>query len=446
MWKLSKSGSLVAILLLCIGIVNAADWPQLGNGPQRKNYSSETMVGPFNVRWSKSLTDIDVRHRVYHSVQVISGDGKVYAGTKSGIMFAFDALTGNIAWQYQADGPILHTAGYAGGKVFFGTMNGSIYALNTGGATPGSKAWQFNVDTAYGRRFGFSCAMLLADSKVFAVDRGGYLYALNQSDGSQAWGAPYNAQAPVLGTPSYNNSKIYFGSEAMKVHAVNSSNGSEAWVSGLVPGQSFIDVWPVITNGEVILRPFTGIEPHNGTTDIPPDKWNPPIIGMYGLSETNGAMNAQIAHYQVLAMSGACMPPAVAADGRLAVPWKLAAAEWSTHGWALVNLTTTRDAVETCDGNLGAPDEIMASSIFNNQLLVIHCYGTYHGNPVNQNGVYNLITHAWTWQGTTAFQRPADYEAYAMVNNQSEGATAISGANGLLYHHAYDMIYCLETE
>jgi len=61
---------------------------------------------------------------------------------------AFEAKTGKKLWAFKAGGPILHTAGVEGGRVFLGCLDGCVYALD---ARTGEVAWK--SDTLYGAAF-----------------------------------------------------------------------------------------------------------------------------------------------------------------------------------------------------------------------------------------------------------------------------------------------------
>jgi hypothetical protein len=144
-------------------------------------------------------------------------------------------------------------------------------------------------------------------------------------------------------------------------------------------------------------------------------------------------------------MSGATSPPAITKEGLLAIPWKTdpnPTAYWSAWGWGLLDLST-RDVTRVLTGNTSAPDETMIASVFDNTLIVIHSGGCFWGNPHSQNGACDLVSGTW-YKGSTGLGLPPDGAAYVHTNNQAEGANAVSGANGLLYHQTFDLVYCME--
>jgi outer membrane protein assembly factor BamB len=66
--------------------------------------------------------------------------GRVYAGSYSKKLYAFDAATGEIVWEFDADGPISGAPTVMAGNVYAATLEGTTYALN---ARTGRQVWTF---------------------------------------------------------------------------------------------------------------------------------------------------------------------------------------------------------------------------------------------------------------------------------------------------------------
>ncbi|HSL30758.1 MAG TPA: PQQ-binding-like beta-propeller repeat protein, partial [Anaerolineales bacterium] len=69
-------------------------------------------------------------------------DGKVYAGNRDGFFYAIHTAgpqTGQLAWKYQTQGPILFSAAYKDGVVYFASQDSHAYALD---AESGALIWQ----------------------------------------------------------------------------------------------------------------------------------------------------------------------------------------------------------------------------------------------------------------------------------------------------------------
>ncbi|MEW6215392.1 MAG: PQQ-binding-like beta-propeller repeat protein, partial [Nitrospirota bacterium] len=128
-------------------------------------------------------------------------NGIVYVGSADGCMYALDLWKGELIWKFQVDrvredsifwedldflpenkiiNHIVTTACISKDKIFFGTIDGSVYALDI--AQQGKPVWKINI----------------------GVDR---LYS----------------------SPLYLDGKVLFGSYAKKVHCLNSETGDILW-------------------------------------------------------------------------------------------------------------------------------------------------------------------------------------------------------------------------
>jgi hypothetical protein len=297
-------------------------WPQLAGNPQRWGCSAEKIEPPYKVKWQSDLLSFGRWHMVYPSAQVVVAGGQAYLGDQASTLFALDAKTGEVRWQFQAGAAILHTAGVDSGKVFVAAMDGCVYAVD---AATGRQAWKFTA----GRRYGFSTAVLLAEGKVFVADRGGRLFALNQQDGQEAW--HYDAGAPVFQSAAWDDGRVFFANEQMRLHAVSAKDGQQVWRTDRLPAFGFMDYHPVVVGGRVLVRSGAG-----GQTD----KNFPKCF--HQIDEKTGAVLPTLPQYD-FGMHAIHPPPAVTLDGRLVVPWPPNAGwpptardyGWVGYGWAL---------------------------------------------------------------------------------------------------------------
>jgi len=441
-------------------------WPQLQNTPQRTGYSPAKVKLPLEPKWSVRLTDLDIDNKTSGTIQAVIAEGKVYAGCKNGRFFALDARTGEVKWQYDAGGPIWHTAGYSKGKVFFAALDGRVYALES---ATGEKLWVFDN----GRRHGFSTAVLLVGEKVLAVDRGGRLFCLNQSDGSEVW--HYDAGAPVSQSPAYNDGRIYFADEHMRVHAVGEADGSGLWRSKQLAGLSFQYYWPVVVHGMVIVRSladdtmwchYPKYKP--GESD---DPWRQ---SLFLLDEETGRELPPVEHYMIGVHQGTTPPPSVTRDGLLVARWSgailpppnkhAAMGGWSkvspeaAHIWVLQDLRkggkvaavlepdyvpgATNPIIEV---GLGPPDETTLTSVFSD--LVISMLGPWGWRQFSADGkglqlspysrahgVHSLTEERWLWKGIQG--------AGGWFNQFAGGGAAVSGVDGMFYNVSRNHVQC----
>jgi len=118
-----------------------------GNGNQRFQSAagadlSATDVPRLKLKWAFAVPGVI---RVYGQPTVVGGTA--FFGTASDKVFALDAKTGCIKWQFEADGGVRTAISVAevGGKwtAFFGDLRGQVYAID---ATDGKAIWKQRVE------------------------------------------------------------------------------------------------------------------------------------------------------------------------------------------------------------------------------------------------------------------------------------------------------------
>ena len=153
----------------------------------------------------------------------ISGE-LVYIGGYNGKIYAVNADSGAIKWQYPPEAedylkPIVGGAVVALGKVYFGGSDGKVYALD---AANGGKQWEFaeGEDTIWS-------TPAIDDDTLFIGSFDKKLYALNAADGSKKW--EFETEGAIVSTPVVYNNTVYFGSFDRHLYAVNAASGQQIW-------------------------------------------------------------------------------------------------------------------------------------------------------------------------------------------------------------------------
>jgi hypothetical protein len=412
--------------------ISLSEWPQVQRDAQRSGYYPSTLGTNFQVAWRHAFQP----EKVYPQVQAIVASGKVFVGTENGNLYALNATTGAEEWHYTAGGPIMNSVAVDGGRVFFGAMDGAVYALD---AANGSLLWMAQLS----QFLGFSTAPVIADGKVMLGGRNGIFYALNPSDGNVLWS--YDTGSAILQTAAWNGGKAYFGAMNMHVYAINTSNGSLAWKSPRIQGMAFKDYWPVVSGGLVYVRPvnygYLGFASSDyakvlnasaqnqllAAYDANPAAYN---VSMFRLYESNGQLAPMVIHYNFQTMNGATAPPCVSVNhsNYLVVPVWLTTREYFS-GWGLLDpgsriiVDLLNDTSDPSRGG-GNADENMAVTCTQNLILAMHI----EEENANYTGYFNWSTNRWTRISAGATNRQ-------MANNtQGGGDNPASVANGWVYH------------
>jgi outer membrane protein assembly factor BamB len=235
-WKLLP----VLAAMLSMGSLLAGDWPTVHHDNARSGRTGEAVLPPYRLAWVAEFP----REIVATRVEPIVAEGKVFVGTQNGTLWALDRLTGAVRWKYRASGPILHSPAYADGRVFVGDAGGGFSSLL---ADRGLEIWK-----GRSRRGGFAAAPLVQDGVVYIGSRDGTLYAVSAETGELRW--EFQTGGPIRCTAAAAGTTIVFASDDMHAYAVEAATGKQVWKSVKLFGQSARDYFPVIAGDKVVLR------------------------------------------------------------------------------------------------------------------------------------------------------------------------------------------------
>jgi outer membrane protein assembly factor BamB len=132
------------------------------------------------------------------------GDGRVFPGTFEHHQMALNATTGDVLWDVETKGAMIFTGSYYEGKFMRGSpFDNAFYGFN---ASNGAILWTFNPGTENGYWASGSAA---AYGLVYALNKDGYLYAIDVDTGELAW--KYKGPGPLFfpGNPVVADGKVY---------------------------------------------------------------------------------------------------------------------------------------------------------------------------------------------------------------------------------------------
>jgi outer membrane protein assembly factor BamB len=126
---------------------------------------------------------------VFTSSPAVAG-GKVYFGSGDGSVYAVDAKSGILQWKF-ATGDVVHSSpAVVNGIVYIGSWDSVLYALD---AETGVARWTFQAgkDHAIHNQEGFQSSPAVVDGTVYVGCRDAHVYALDCRDGPQEVGLPH---------------------------------------------------------------------------------------------------------------------------------------------------------------------------------------------------------------------------------------------------------------
>jgi outer membrane protein assembly factor BamB len=144
------------------------NWTQFRYGPKHQGYSPyEKLLSTSTVAGLNQAWRYDTGDSVIASSPAVAG-GAVYFGCYDGKLYALNASTGAVRWDYTTGGLIQSCPAVAGGVVYVGSNDGKLYALN---ASTGAVKW---TATTGGDIF---TSPAVANGVVYAGSMDGSLYA-----------------------------------------------------------------------------------------------------------------------------------------------------------------------------------------------------------------------------------------------------------------------------
>ncbi|MFO0926249.1 MAG: PQQ-binding-like beta-propeller repeat protein [Gemmataceae bacterium] len=220
--------------------VDASDWPTVHHDAGRSGCTADCVRGPYRLAWAAEFPG----ETVATGVEAIVAAGKVFVGTLHGTLWALDRDSGKPVWTHRADGPIGHSPAFADGRVFCADAGGTLAAVD---AASGKPVWQFHSGKG-----GFVASPLVSGGTVYLGARDGSFYAVAADTGRLRWRLATGG--PIRGTAARAGAVVLFASDDLHAYAVDAATGRLVWKSAKLVGQSFRDYYPVVAGDRVIFR------------------------------------------------------------------------------------------------------------------------------------------------------------------------------------------------
>lgn len=223
-------------------------WKFKTNGEKRMGAKGLWTMKPVN-EYMEDLFDFFLSSPV-----IDKKEGIVYFGSGDGSVYALHAGNGTLAWKF-ATGGIVHTSpAIYNGKLYIGSWDRYFYALD---AKTGKEKWKFKtgVDTVYHLLEGIQSSATISDRMVYFGSRDGYYYALDAETGQLVW--KYSARNSwILTTGAVKDNTIYIGtSDTYQLVALDARSGKEKYH---VQASGYIYSSPSIAGNTAYFGDFTG--------------------------------------------------------------------------------------------------------------------------------------------------------------------------------------------
>jgi len=177
----------------------------------------------------------------------------VVLAAAAGLAAASAAAAQSLAWRVQTDGPVIGSPRLAGGRLYIGSGDGALYALD---AATGAHRWKYETGGAV------DSTPALDGGRLFVTSRAGAVHAVEADTGRPAWvfrtGGERQADQwdHYLSSPAVHGDLVLVGGGDGKVYALDQASGRPRWsfeTGGVVHAD------PVIAGGLVYVGSFDGV-------------------------------------------------------------------------------------------------------------------------------------------------------------------------------------------
>lgn len=193
--------------------IGPGDWPAFRHDAARSGYNSNEalLAPPLALKWSTP-----VGGPVASSPAVAYG--KVYVGSNDKSVYALDASTGALRWSYPTGDIVRSSPAVTNGVVYIGSNDKSVYALD---AYSGTIKWSYPTGGSV------TSSPVVSGSVVFVGSGDGMVYALDVISGTKVWSSPISST--VTSSPAVVTDTIYVTASNGKVYALDATTGGQRW-------------------------------------------------------------------------------------------------------------------------------------------------------------------------------------------------------------------------
>ena len=165
---------------------------------------------------------------------IAADQGRIYVATAYGQAHALDASSGQTLWTKKLRSPARSAPSAAGGKVFFVSQTNEVYALNQ---SDGEEAWSFEGIPETGGLLSSASPAVVGDT-VVVPSISGEVAAMSASKGEAKWvdvvsrsyrTHAYSGLADVSASPVVADGVVYTTGISGRILAIRLSSGDRVW-------------------------------------------------------------------------------------------------------------------------------------------------------------------------------------------------------------------------
>ena len=145
---------------------------------------------------------------IYTSSPAVA-NGKVFFGSGDGGIYAVDAQTGVLQWKFSTNDVVHASPAIVGNTVYIGSWDSYLYAID---ADTGAVKWSFKTgeDPTIHNQVGFQSSPTVVDGTIYVGCRDAHVYAIDAATGHKKWDYP-TSKGWVVATPAVREGLVYVG-------------------------------------------------------------------------------------------------------------------------------------------------------------------------------------------------------------------------------------------
>lgn len=154
-------------------------------------------------------------------------DGAVYFGSSDGTLYALDGKGGAPRWQFKTGGPVFGSPTVEGAALYVLSDDGLLYKLDR---ALGKELWHFDTHGGPVKREAYdrlSSRAVVSGGTLYIGSANGTLYALDPESGKEKW--HFATQGKLRGSPAVAGGRVFFGSDDDNVYALDAASGTLLW-------------------------------------------------------------------------------------------------------------------------------------------------------------------------------------------------------------------------
>jgi outer membrane protein assembly factor BamB len=188
------------------------DWPMFRGSSPLTGLSDAALPSTLKLHWSFQAKD-----SIESSAALVSG--AAYFGSMDGSLYAVDLATGKLRWRYETSGPVQESSPcVCNGTVFIGDLNGVFHAVE---ASTGKVRWTFKSDAE------IKSSPNCFGNRIYFGSYDQNLYCLAANTGALIW--KYATEGPVHCTPAIDRQHVYISGCDETFRAIDVVSGKQVY-------------------------------------------------------------------------------------------------------------------------------------------------------------------------------------------------------------------------